>query len=184
MADEQQRAFTDLYEAASADVWRFVRRRVATSADADDVTADVFAVAWRRADSLPPTDERRLWLFGVARNVLRNHDRSQSRRRRLASALTSVARLNGHAGGAPSGERDSTLWTAMGRLREADRDVLLLQVWDELSVKEIAAMLAVSPNAVSVRLSRARAELRRHLGEKDQRTRGDETYDPGTAGSS
>ena len=54
----------------------------AEQADAADVTAETFLVAWRRYDDAPPGDGRP-WLFGIARHVLANHHRSGRRRDRL-----------------------------------------------------------------------------------------------------
>lgn len=56
---------------------------------------------------------------------------------------------------------------AIARLREADREVLALVLWERLSHSEVAELLGCSTNAVAVRLHRARARLRRLL-EEDQ----------------
>jgi DNA-directed RNA polymerase specialized sigma24 family protein len=81
----------DLFNENFADVWRFVRRRTMSSADADEVTAETFATACRRSADLPPGPERRLWLFGVARYVLANHRRTLARRHRLSARRTQSA---------------------------------------------------------------------------------------------
>jgi DNA-directed RNA polymerase specialized sigma24 family protein len=39
------------------------------------VVAETFAIAWRRVDAIPAGDQARLWLYGVARNVLAEHRR-------------------------------------------------------------------------------------------------------------
>lgn len=44
-------------------------------------------VAWRRLAEVPDGDESLLWLYGVARNVVRNH-----RRFRAIEALSCTAR--------------------------------------------------------------------------------------------
>jgi RNA polymerase sigma-70 factor, ECF subfamily len=51
------------------------------------VVAETFTIAWRRADDMPPGDEARLWLYGVARRVA-NHLRG----RRLHSIKTAMLR--------------------------------------------------------------------------------------------
>lgn len=71
-----EQEYVELFRSAFDPLWRFVRRRVASADDADDVTAEIFAVAWRRRSHWPPPDERKLWLFGVARNILSTHKRS------------------------------------------------------------------------------------------------------------
>lgn len=45
---------------------------------------------------------------------------------------------------------------ALARLREADQETLRLAAWEGLSNLEIAAVLRITPNAVGVRLHRAR----------------------------
>ena len=71
-------------------IWSFARRRTASSADADDVAAETFAVAWRRRGEVPDSDLRP-WLFVVARNVLLNHHRSAERQSRLHQRLSDMA---------------------------------------------------------------------------------------------
>ncbi len=48
---------------------------------------------------------------------------------------------------------------ALDRLDPADRDLIVMQVWDGLAVLEIAALLGCTPNAASIRLHRARGRL-------------------------
>jgi RNA polymerase sigma-70 factor (ECF subfamily) len=143
-------------------VWRFVRRRTSSAADADDVTAEVFATVCRRAAELPPEAERHLWLYGVARNVLRNHARSSERRRRLGARLLAT-RPEVTVG--PDQPFDDGLLRALARLGEDDRDLLVMRAWDELSVTDMAVLLGTSPNAVSLRLTRARKRLAAFLDE-------------------
>ncbi|HEV3116074.1 MAG TPA: sigma-70 family RNA polymerase sigma factor, partial [Gemmataceae bacterium] len=54
---------------------------------------------------------------------------------------------------------------ALERLAERDREVLLLRHFELLSVKQIAAVLAISEGAVKVRHVRALQRLRQELGE-------------------
>lgn len=177
--DPSVESFEELFERSFHDIWRFIRRRVESKVDADDVASEVFAIAWRRRSELPPGDERRLWLFGVARNAIRNHHRSTLRQRRVSAQLV---RMSGpdDAGRVELGERDDDLWVALSRLTDAERDLLLMRAWDCLSVGEIALLLGCTPNAVSVRLSKARARLRRNLERKDPQAAGHEVVDFGT----
>src|SRR5690348_2775754 len=112
--------FSDFYAAQFADVWRFARRRTETGDDADDVTAETFAVAWRRRRDIP-ADGGRLWLFGVARHVLANHQRDHRRRGRLHLRLVAT-----DAPAAASADPDDTgLWRALAKLTPDDRELLL-----------------------------------------------------------
>ncbi|WP_306215865.1 RNA polymerase sigma factor [Actinoplanes sp. RD1] len=150
--------FNALFAAQFPDVWRFARRRTVSGSDADDVTAETFAVAWRRRASIPVPDAR-LWLFGVARNVLANHRREGQRRERLHLRLVST---DAPAAVEPPGTHDE-LWAALAALGEDDRELLLMRAWDGLSAGEIATVLGVPAATVSSRLYKARAKLDREL---------------------
>lgn len=176
-ADDRARAFDELYAENFTDVWSFVRRRVASTADADDVTAEVFTTAWRRFDGLPARQERRLWLFGVARNVVRNHRRSERRRSRLAARVIAIDAPR--AGGDPAERPTNRMAVAFDSLAEEDRELLIMRAWDQLAVGDIAIVLQLSPNAVSQRLRRARDRLRDALESTDSVGAGHGAVDPG-----
>lgn len=168
-SDDEQ--FQLLFDASFDDVWRFARRRCGSNSDADDVAAQVFAVVWRRRDDIP-ADAARLWLFGVARNVLANHHRSGDRARRLELRL--LDRSSGAIDQVLPGsidERGAALLAAIDDLRDDDREVIALRYWDELAVQEIAALLGRSPNAVSLRLHKARRRLAEAIGTNDPSSR-------------
>lgn len=165
--------FERLFEANFDDIWRFARRRLTTAADADEVSAEVFAVAWRRRHSLPESSERRLWLFGAARNVLANHRRSSTRQDRVSLRLVQLAEAHRHQ--EPPEPEDPVLWNALACLSEDDRELLIMRAWDELSVADMAGLLDITPNAVSVRLSKARGRLRQAIEQVDHQTNSGET---------
>ena len=59
---------------------------------------------------------------------------------------------------------------ALGSLDEADRELLQLWAWEQLEPAEMAVVLGVTPNAISIRLHRAKAKL----GEKLEKARKNE----------
>jgi RNA polymerase sigma-70 factor (ECF subfamily) len=174
MSAEDEAGFRGLFDSHFADVWRFARRRVGSAADADDVTAETFATAWRRRDRLPPGEGARLWLFGVARNVLANRRRADARRRRLHLRLVAT-RLDETV--APP-EPGVGLPAALAALGDAEREVLIMRHWDGLAVQDIATLLGCTPNAVSLRLHKARRRLAGLLDAKDPASAGQVGVDP------
>lgn len=149
------------------DVWKFVRRRCVASSDADDLTSEVFATAWRRRTDLPHRHEQRLWLFGAARLVLANHRRSARRQSRLRLRLLQTAKAS-PIGGVDDAFSGGHLAAAFAELSTDDRDLLIMRGWDELSVGEIAGLLGCTPNAASLRLHRARQRLAAFLDQTDR----------------
>lgn len=160
-ADDTER-FAALFDAHFDDLWRFARRRTSSGDIADDVTAQVFAVAWRRRDELPASAER-LWLFGVARRVLANERRAATRRERLHRKLTSTDRRDD--GATPA---DGPSIPALDVLTGDEREAVQLRYWDELTVTEIATLLECTANTVSMRLHKARRKLLAETATKDR----------------
>lgn len=156
--------YNELFKAHFARVWGFVRRRTDSDADADDVTAETFAVAWRRGAGLA-TEPDRLWLFGVARGVLANHRRSRQRQQQLHLRLATVEPPPVAYQDEPASGR--RLAAALGELSEDDRELLLLRAWDGLDVAEIAQLLMIRPATVSSRLHKARRRLQSVLERRE-----------------
>ena len=156
-----ERDYVELFRSAFDPLWRFVRRRVTSADDADDITAEVFTVAWRRRAEWPPPAERRLWLFGVARNVLKTHQRSIYRQDRLTQRLIALGEVE--LGRLEPARGDDAVWVALAQLDPDDRDLLIMRAWDQLAVSEIARLLDCTANAASIRLTRARTALRVEL---------------------
>jgi RNA polymerase sigma-70 factor (ECF subfamily) len=149
-----------MYEAHYTDISAFAARRLGSPHEVADAVAEVFTVAWRRLDKIPPPPQDRLWVFGVARRIVAGQRRSSVRRgslmRRLASheptavPTSSVVEDSGH----------DQVRRAIESLRSVDRDALLLVVWDGLSHVEAAKVLECSVNAVGIRVHRAKRRLR------------------------
>ena len=155
--------FRALYDAHFEGILGFALRRSGTAEDAADVVSETFLAAWRRLDEVPDA-EARLWLFGVARHVMANRRRSRVRRERLGARLRTdlAAAVPDHA------ERVATttdVIRALRGLRQPDREVLELSLWEGLEPREIAAVLGIAEGAARTRLSRARGRLRGQLGD-------------------
>ncbi|NNF10835.1 MAG: RNA polymerase subunit sigma-24, partial [Acidimicrobiia bacterium] len=74
--------FKRLYDEHFDAVQSYCLRRLPV-ADANDAVSEVFLVAWRKIEAVPTGEESLPWLFGVARNAVRNSGRSHRRSARL-----------------------------------------------------------------------------------------------------
>jgi RNA polymerase sigma-70 factor (ECF subfamily) len=144
--------FTSMYDECRQRVWAYVVSRAGRQV-ADEVVSETFAIAWRRFDDVP--DHALPWLLGVARNVLRDNVRAEIRRDSLAQELHAWAESD-HAD--QVAERLSVL-TALARLPEDDREILILVAWQGLSPRDAARVVGCSAAAFRVRLHRARKRL-------------------------
>ncbi len=141
-------------------VIRYARRRVAP-ADVDEVVAETFVVAWRRLAEVP--EPALPWLLGVARGVSANVHRAARRRDALRDRLSAAGPADSGDPGADTGDVTTAVRTALDRLREDDRELLLLLAWDGLTHEDAARALGCSRGALAVRLHRARRRLRAEL---------------------
>lgn len=159
-SDEQQR-FTALYREHHQAVDAYVRRRLDSRHGVDDVVAEVFLTAWRRLEDIPPRAVLP-WLYATARRSLANARRAEQRRLDLSEA---VMRHSGHHVDDPADGVAGHLAVAeaFNALREQDREVLRLVLWEELPARQAAKVLGCTTAAFHVRLHRARARLRQHL---------------------
>lgn len=157
-----------MYVDHGADVFAYFARRVGHD-QAEDLLADAFRLAiesFARYD--PAKGSERLWLYGIASNVLRHHWRSE--RRHLAAlqraggqAISMIDPLLTVPDRVDAESQSVRLMLAVAELDPTDRDVLLLRCWEHLSSSEVAAALDMTPGGVRIRLHRVRAHLRASL---------------------
>lgn len=152
--------FRRLYDGNLDPLRRYCFRRLPVD-EVDDAVAEVFLVAWRRMSDVPDGDEARLWLYGIARNVVRNQHRSERRQRRLTSRVRRSERRVVRDPGAEVVRRADYQETldCLATLREQDQEILRLAAWEELRPAEIGRVVGIDPHAASTRLSRARDRL-------------------------
>lgn len=134
---------------------RFARRRTDPQT-AEDVVSEALLVLWRRLDEMP-ADEVTAWAIGVTRWCLANADRTARRQRGLLARMARLAPVadTGH----DDRDGDATLYDALATLSEQDRELLRLWAWDDLRPAEMAIVLGIRAENVSVRLHRAKRRL-------------------------
>jgi RNA polymerase sigma factor (sigma-70 family) len=139
-----------------------------------DLTAETFAQAWLGRDRF--RDEHAgsalPWLFGIARNVLRETvrlDRVETRARERLGLPLDLAADEGYAKVEERLSPRLALAAALDGLPEHEREALELRVVGELSYDAVAGRLEIRPAAARLRVSRA---LRRLGAHNDQRGRG------------
>lgn len=135
----------------------FVRR--APQADVEDLTAEVFATAWRRREKVPEGFELP-WLYRTASYVLANH-----RRKPTLTLISDYGTEEGpqHARSVDPADlvmADDEVRRAFGRLSTRDRTVLMLHAWEGLDGEGLASALGLTRGGAAAALSRARSRLR------------------------
>lgn len=154
--------FRGIFDAHLPMVQRYCVRRLST-ADANDAVSEVFLVVWRRIDEVPGGDETLPWVLGVARNAVRNLQRSGRRAARLSvkTATEPVVDDPGPELQVLRAAEYEVVAAALATLSAGDQEVIRLRAWEELTAPQIAAVLGCSVPAAEKRVARASARLSR-----------------------
>jgi RNA polymerase sigma-70 factor (ECF subfamily) len=146
--------FREVYSEYLGPIRAYLARRVPFG-EVEDLTADVFAVAWKKNSAVTPGEELP-WLYRIASYVVANY-------RRRAQRPRDSLWLFWETDTAPAADAfldaDPELATAWAKLTPAQRELLALVVIDGVSVQDAAVTLGITPNALSIRLHRAKKLL-------------------------
>ena len=154
--------FNQIFRALLPEVSRFFARRVSES-EVEDLAADLFELAWSKRDQIEKGMELP-WLYKSARYLIANHYRKSSGRSRILAGFQEPT-------SAPSAESialaDIELAEAWKSLSHKEQEVMALWALEGLESKAIAKVLEISENATNIRLTRAKANLKLALAEKN-----------------
>lgn len=141
---------------------------------AEELTQEIFFQLYRSARTFRHRSRFRTWLYSLARNVCRQHQR----RSRSESGWVSwgeegeaAAVADGRPGALErlaAAEAQARVRAAVASLPPLFRTVLILRDWEELSYKEIAQVLEVPVGTVRSRLYNARSALAAALGDGEE----------------
>ena len=139
-------------------IWRYLRRLAGSDDAASDLAQDTWLKVLRGIANLREPASLRPWLFGIARRVAM--DRLRQHYARPTDPDTALDEL-------PAPESDAALEADLAALEARletlpmrERETLALFYLRELTIEQIAALLAVPAGTVKSRLFRARQLLR------------------------
>jgi RNA polymerase sigma factor (sigma-70 family) len=151
--------FEGVFERHAPAIYRYLRRRVGKEL-AEELTAETFLRAFRSRRRFDRRRESALpWLYGIATNLLRMHRRAEQRRLRAYARAVWNGRDDDIDRLIDSAALRPALAEALASLPHAQREVLLLHAWAELTHEEIALALDISAGTVRSRLHRGRMHV-------------------------
>jgi RNA polymerase sigma-70 factor (ECF subfamily) len=159
-------AFDRIVERHSAEIAALADRLLAWPQDVDDIVQEVFIAAFVGLKKFRGDSRLRTWLFTITINKCRSHrQRWRSRRRRMGMVGAEAdPRCDGDAARAAlADESCAEVRRAVGALPQKYREVVVLRYLEGLGTDEICDLLAITANAMQVRLNRAKKKLRQTL---------------------
>ncbi|OHA06620.1 MAG: hypothetical protein A2934_00935 [Candidatus Sungbacteria bacterium RIFCSPLOWO2_01_FULL_47_10] len=164
-AESKKKLFLESYDAYADAIYRHCFFRVYSRELAEDLVQDTFMKTWEYLSGGGTIENIRAFLYRVATNAV--IDRSRKRKEASLDGLLEDLKIR-----EPSidlrGDMEQTLMIreVMSGLRflpEDDRALIVMRYVDDLRPKEIAEILEVNANAVSVRLNRAVEKLKEKI---------------------
>lgn len=150
----------NVIRATAPDVLRYFERRVAQRADAADCLSEVLLIVWRERSRVPGSAlEARLWMFGVARTVLRASRRIAQRDDAHVEQLRQALSTRTAPDEAAATDLALDVRSAIAALPDAQREVIELHHWDGMPLVDVARVVGTSASTVRSRYAAARATL-------------------------
>lgn len=171
--NEKQRYFKDIYEKEVDKVFRFVLFRISDKEESIDITEEVFYKFWQTICKDEKIDRPLPFLFMITRNKVIDW----YRKKRSNYSLDQMEENAGENKARSFQVEDEkaykeivisneTMWVmeVLKKLPEQYREVVQMRFVDNLSLDEIAEILGITNNAVSMRINHALNKLRIELG--------------------
>lgn len=165
-AGHSQQAFAELGRRYARLVYSTCLREIGDPTLAEDAAQGVFLLLSQKSHSLVRRETLADWLYTASRHVSRNLHK-QERRRQMNQARA----LREAASASPKEDALDPLWEqvephlndALGRLKSADRQAVLLRFVQQQSLAEVGAGLGISENTARMRVQRSLEKIRTHL---------------------
>lgn len=165
-AKADARAFTPLYAAYHAVIFRFVHRRTNDRELSADLTQQTFLKALL---ALPRYESRglpfRAWLYRIALNEVRMHWRKK-KETVMDLSWAEVRELRSEVGVVEADEDLQRLAAALSRLPSEKARLIELRYIDGLSFIEVGQVLGIAEDAAKMRVHRVLGTLRQYLGSR------------------
>lgn len=162
LAGETQ-AFETLYHRYYEKVYAISRGVLLDADEAADAVQEIFTLVYRHLGRFDRRSKFSTWLFRIAVN----RSIQQARRLKYQHREVELTETITPAETVPPPAVDPKIDEALSRLAPADRALLTLFYWDELSLQEIADSLETNVNAAKTRLYRARERFRQFYEEAE-----------------
>ncbi|MGK0187310.1 MAG: RNA polymerase sigma factor (sigma-70 family) [Verrucomicrobiales bacterium] len=144
-------------------VYTAAQRQLSDKAAIEDVVQSTFILLARKAGTLKPDGSLGAWLYRAACNKAREHQKSETRRKRREQEATMVEDLRNQEATVDWSLIAPILDEAMAALGHKDRAAVIMRFFEGRPLGEVGVALGVSEDAAQKRVSRALKRLRDRL---------------------
>ena len=150
-----------IYTEYSGKVMGYIRARIRSSAEAEDLHSEVFEKILKKIEEFDPFKASlNTWIFTITRNTVIDHFRRSKPSEELDENLSDNVELDEDL---LNSETLSELAAALRKLPQQMMDIIVLRYYDGKPLTEIAEMMNLSYGAVKLRHQNAVLMLRQAL---------------------
>lgn len=149
-------AFAELYDACADRLHPYLVALLGSPADADDVVQETFVRLVRLRKKLAEVENLAAYVFTVARHEAARLQKQRGRQLRMAMTNDFGASYDD----APARDAADTIQAALARLPDEQREIVELNTYAGLTLREIAEIIDVPAGTVATRYRTAIARLR------------------------
>lgn len=152
-----------IYTEYSGKVMGYIRARIRSSAEAEDLHSEVFEKVLKKIGEFDPSKASlNTWIFTITRNTVIDHFRRAKPSEELDENLSDNVELDEDL---LNSETLSELAAALRKLPQQMMDIIVLRYYDGKPLTEIAEMMNLSYGAVKLRHQNAVLMLRQALAD-------------------
>lgn len=162
MKAQTKKAFLTAYDEHADAIYRHCYFRLLSKDRAEELVQETYLKTWQYLEAGNEVDNLRPFLYRVATNLIIDHVR-----RKKETSLDAILEANPLAEPAGLDERDierkatlSQVKASLAQLSQEERDLVTMRYIDDMDPKEIAEIVGITPNHVSVKLNRAVSKLK------------------------
>lgn len=152
-----------LYERYNRQLYRFLFNMTRQKELSEDMVQNIFLRMLKYPDGFMGFGEFKMWMYHIARNTVYDHFRKVKRTPGHSDLTNYKDSIDGEQYPDALIEKEQELKmleTAMGRLSDENRELLILCRFQELKYHEIARILNTTEGAIKVRVHRALNQLK------------------------
>ena len=159
-----ERLIAELYDKYREEILLYVYSLCHSLEAAEDITQEVFVKAIL---SMPKDHENfRAWLYTVARNLTYNHSRKNKNKAKAVEELKHEPTFEADISEkVVMKEQYRELYEAIGKLNESYREILIMQYFSNMQLKEVAEVLGITHGNARILAHRARSKLKELMEE-------------------
>lgn len=161
--------FEDMLEAAQISVERFVKFRITSKADADDILQEIYLAAYQNFPQLKNKNSFKAWIIRIARNKLNDYFRKEATQHEIPiDELTKTDLADGRHGISVV----HTVRETLHLLGDRDKQILCLSFWKQMPQAEIAKQLNIPFGTVKSRLHTAKQNFKKEYPYRTDEAKG------------